>query len=359
MARAANDIDFWRGLALIEIFINHIPGNFYEQFTHKAVSVSDSAELFVFLAGWSLKYVMGPAADPTPTGRLIARLVFRAYKLFSAHILIVMLAIAMLAGAARLLGNPLILEWVNAAAVFYEPIETHVGLVLLSHQLGYFDILPLYIVLLLVSPVIAILHRHSPSAVLLISFTIYMYAVVTETTIPTWPTEGEWFFNPLCWQFDFVLGFSMAQKTGPSAWVHRNLSWIRIVAIPLVIAGGLLRWYGPEIDPTTVPEPHLLFVDAKSFLSPMRIVQFLLLVAAFSAFYPVVARWLPRLVTSLSLLGRNSLLVFCLGSLMSLALQIGRFAMRGGAGFDTAAVVGGIAVMFTAASAFEWLERKR
>ena len=51
MPRAINVVDFWRGFALVEIFVNHIPGNVYEQFTHKALSLSDSAELFVFLAG--------------------------------------------------------------------------------------------------------------------------------------------------------------------------------------------------------------------------------------------------------------------------------------------------------------------
>ena len=54
MTRQANAIDFWRGFALVSIFINHIPGVFYERLTHRNFSISDSAELFVFLAGWSL-----------------------------------------------------------------------------------------------------------------------------------------------------------------------------------------------------------------------------------------------------------------------------------------------------------------
>ena len=55
MVRQANPVDFWRGLALIAIFINHIPGIYYSQFTHAAYSISDSADLFVFLAGWALR----------------------------------------------------------------------------------------------------------------------------------------------------------------------------------------------------------------------------------------------------------------------------------------------------------------
>ena len=48
MRRQANPIDFWRGLVLVFIFINHIPGTYYSRFTHADYSISDSADLFVF-----------------------------------------------------------------------------------------------------------------------------------------------------------------------------------------------------------------------------------------------------------------------------------------------------------------------
>ncbi|MDR3494106.1 MAG: OpgC domain-containing protein [Ancalomicrobiaceae bacterium] len=359
MARAINAIDYWRGFALVEIFINHIPGNYYEQFTHKAISISDSAELFVFLAGWSLKYVVGPPEDPRPASRLVAKLFHRAFTLYAAHILIVMLAIAMLAAASRLLGNSLILEWFNAAAVFYDPVDTHVGLVLLTHQLGYFDILPLYIVLLLISPGVALIHRHWPKLLLPISLTIYFASLVTETTFRTWPTAGEWFFNPLCWQLDFVLGFILARQQGPGGWVRSNLGWIRIVAVPLVIAAAVARLANLSIDPTQVPEPHLLFVDAKSFLSPIRMVQFLALVAAMSNIFPFLASWLRPVVVVCSLFGRHSLLVFCIGSLLSLGGQITRFAFNAGIAMDTIYILTGILLMFSAAALAEWWGRVR
>ena len=72
MTRQPNAIDFWRGFALITIFINHIPGLYFEVFTHKNYSISDCADLFVFLAGWALRLAVGPADDPTPTGRVLS-----------------------------------------------------------------------------------------------------------------------------------------------------------------------------------------------------------------------------------------------------------------------------------------------
>lgn len=359
MPRAANAVDFWRGFALVEIFVNHIPGNVWEQFTHKTLSQSDSAELFVFLAGWSLKHVVGPPEDPRPTLQLIMRLFLRAGKLYAAHMVIVMAAIAMLATASIVLDNPLLLEWFNASAVFTAPVEAHIGLVFLTYQLGYFDILPLYVVLLFASPFVALLERRLPSALLPVSAAIWLVCLVGQFTFATWPTQGEWFFDPLCWQFDFVLGFALARAQGVGGWVRDHLGLVRWIALPVIAFAAWARYFGWEIDPTMVPEPHLLFVNDKSFLTPTRIGQFLLLVALASALWDPIERHLPTLGRSLSLLGRNSLLVFCIGSLLSLAAQILRFASRGGVVWDTVIVGSGLAILFAAAAVADWWERQR
>lgn len=357
MPRPANAVDFWRGFALISIFINHIPGISYAHLTHGNISLSDSADLFVFLAGWSLRHVVGRPEDPMPTSQLVFRLGGRALTLYAAHMLIVMIAIAMLALTARTLDNPLLLEWHNAAAVFFDPVDTHIGLVLLSHQLGYFDILPLYVVLLLTAPVIAIIHRTAPNWLLPISLAIYFAALVLQITVPTWPTEGQWFFNPLCWQAVFVLGFVLSRARGPGGWVAANISWLRLIAWPIVVAAALVSWNEAWPDPTKVPDPKLLFIPGKTFATPVRLVQFLALVAAFSVVYPYIARALPLLVNFFSMLGRNSLEVFCVGSLLSLAGQIVRFLLKGSLMVDTGLVVIGIIILGAVAWMAEWRRR--
>src|SRR5262245_21930049 len=145
MTRQANPIDFWRGFALVSIFINHIPGTYFTRFTHADYSISDSADLFVFLAGWALRYVVGTPERQLPVWYLALRLGGRAVQIYAAQILTTMIAIAMLAGVALWHDNPLLLEWHNATAVFQDPVATHVGMALLTHQLGYFNILPLYV----------------------------------------------------------------------------------------------------------------------------------------------------------------------------------------------------------------------
>jgi hypothetical protein len=357
MARPSNAIDFWRGFALVSIFINHIPGLLYERFTHRNLSLSDSADLFVFLAGWSLRYVVGRPEDSTPASQLMLRLGARAFTLYTAHLLIVMIAIALLAFSARVLENPLLLEWHNAAAVFSDPADTHIGLVLLSHQLGYFDILPLYVVLLLVAPGVALVHRAAPHMLLPISLAIYLLALVFQLNLPTWPTEGQWFFNPLCWQAVFVLGFAMSRERGPGGWTRANIGWLRRIALPIVIAGAIIVWFRWWPDPTKVPQPKLLFIADKTFETPIRLIQFLALIALFSAFYPSLAKVASRPVDYLSLLGRNSLHVFCAGSVLSLAAQILRFHFRGGFVVDTLLLLIGVVLMGVVAWLAEWRDR--
>jgi hypothetical protein len=359
MVRQANPVDFWRGLALVFIFVNHIPGIYYSRFTHAHYSLSDSADLFVFLAGWALRLLVGTPQHRQSTWYLVLRLGGRAITLYAAQIMITMIAIAMLAACALLLNNPLLLEWHNAAAVFHDPVTTHVGLAIITHQLGYFDILPLYVVLMLMAPFIAIVDRYAPHMVLPLSLLLYCITLTFQISIPTWPVEGQWFFNPLAWQLVFVLGFVLAREDGLGGFVRRHIVAIRWLSVPIVLAALTLVLTGWWWDPTKVPQPRLFFLVDKTFMTPMRLIQFLALVAVMSATYPYIVRAWKGLVDFLSMLGRNSLYVFCVGSILSLAGQIIRYIYQGNFFIDTAVVICGIAIMALAAWLPEWRDQVR
>lgn len=68
-------VDFIRGLALIFIFWDHIPGNFLGNVTLRTVGFSDAAEVFVFLAGYASALAYG------------GRLAQRGYFVTALHIL--------------------------------------------------------------------------------------------------------------------------------------------------------------------------------------------------------------------------------------------------------------------------------
>jgi hypothetical protein len=358
MPREANAVDFWRGFALVSIFINHVPGIYYERLTHRNLSFSDSAELFVFLAGWSLGLlVAGNGLGKTGAMPVAFRLGGRSIQIYTAHIVISGLALGMLAGVAYLTDTPLILEWHNAAAFFQDPAHTQIGIVLLTHQLGYFDILPLYVVLMLIAPTFVIIDRFAPHLLVPLSLALYFSALIVPFTAPTWPVEGQWFFNPFTWQALFVLGFVLSRDEGLGHFVRCNISRIRLVSAPIVALAAFVAWFGLYPDPTKFPEPKLLFLHGKSFLTPVRLLQFLALAAVFSAAYPMIARFAYWLTGPLSRLGRNSLNVFCVGSLLSLGGQIVRFLYSGSLLADTIVVVVGVALLWLTAWLSEWRQR--
>lgn len=357
--RTANEIDFWRGLALVSIFINHIPGFTFERLTHRNYGLSDSAELFVFLAGWALRYIATSAHEPLGLTRLVLRFGARAVALYAAQILITMLAIALIAVAALSLDNPLLLEWHNAMAVFQDPVQTHLGLVLLTHQLGYFDILPLYVVLMAAAPAMAVVFRLAPRLLLPISIAIYGLALTFRINLPTWPVEGVWFFNPFAWQLIFVLGFEMGGATGLGGFVRRHLRWIRPLAVLVVAAGAVAALSDYEPDPTRVPDPKLFFVFDKTYLPPARLLHFLATAATFAGAFVYVARFVPPVARFLSMLGRNSLNVFCVGSLLSLSGQLLRVALGGSFWVDFTVLILGICVLGCTGWVSEWRDRFR
>jgi hypothetical protein len=359
MVRPANPVDFWRGLALVFIFVNHIPGIYFSRFTHFHYSLSDSADLFVFLAGWGMRLMVGTPERRQSTWYLVLRLGGRTVTLYAAQIMITMIALAILAGCALLLNNPLLLEWHNAAAVFHDPVPTHIGLAVLTHQLGYFDILPLYVAIMIMAPGIAVVDRYAPWAVLPLSLLIYAITLAFQISIPTWPVEGYWFFNPLAWQLVFVLGFVLARDDGVGGFVRRHIVAIRWIALPIVLVALLCMLTGWWWDPTKVPRPRLFFLIDKAFVTPPRLIQFLALIAVMSATYPYILRASKSVVDFLSMLGRNSLYVFCVGSILSLVGQIIRYIYQGNFFIDTAVVVCGIAIMALAAWLPEWRETIR
>ena len=46
-------LDFFRGLALFCIFLDHLPNNILAHFTFQSVMLADAAEVFILISGYT------------------------------------------------------------------------------------------------------------------------------------------------------------------------------------------------------------------------------------------------------------------------------------------------------------------
>ena len=201
------DIDFWRGAVLIVILIDHMPGNPLEHFTPRNFGLSDSAEAFVFLSGLTVGLIYMPRARKYGLEPVAGGCLRRALKIHGVHMALTLGARIVFGGAYLMSGVGDLIEAHGRASVFGSPADGLLGLALLSHQLGYFNILPLYVILMLWAPVALAMARLAPLLALVVSGGLYAAARMFGLNLPNWPEAGGWFFNPIAWQSVFLSGW--------------------------------------------------------------------------------------------------------------------------------------------------------
>ncbi|HEY1781679.1 MAG TPA: OpgC domain-containing protein [Roseiarcus sp.] len=318
-ANRIRDIDFWRGAVLIAILIDHIPGNPLENWTPRNFGLSDSAEAFVFLSGLSVGLIYLPRARKYGIEPVAGGCFRRALKLYGVHIALTLAALSVFGAAYWLSGLPDLISAHGRSYVFGSPSNGLMGLALLSHQLGYFNILPLYVVLMLWAPVVLALALRGPWLALAVSVGLYAAARAFGLNLPNWPQTGGWFFNPIAWQLIFTLGLVSAVLWRDG--LPRPAPWLVALSAAAVVGAALIvtDWGGFAPGLRDSATAHLDV--AKQDLGLARLVHFVALAyliamaTAFGRFVaPVVRGAFGNAVQSL---GRNSLAVFAAGSILS------------------------------------------
>ena len=351
-------LDFFRGLALVCIFIDHIPENYLSYFTISATGFFDAAEVFIFISGFTAALVYGRTL--ATRGALIAsvQVLRRAWQLYVAHIFLFMIFIAEVSYTVKTFNTPMYNEEMGVGDFLEHPHIAVVQALLLQFQPTYLDILPLYIVMLLIFPIVLLGLRWRAAAVLTISALIYVFVQITGFDVPAYPAGIVWTFNPLAWQFLFVLGAALGRGEAQSAGRARFVEFALWPALAIAAAALLIRlswtFHGIWEAVPAVLERQLWPIN-KSNLSPLRLVSFFALVMLMARWVPPQARFMQaRMARPLVLCGRHSLEIFCLSILLS---ALGHFLMSEiNAGFtmQVATNVVGIAVMCLTAWMLDW-----
>lgn len=314
-------LDFFRGLALIFIFIDHISENLLSYTTIQAVQFFDAAEVFIFISGYTAALVYGGTLATQGPLFATARILNRAWQLYVAHIFLFVMFIAEVSYTVITFNNPMYNDEMRVGDFLQEPHVAIVKALLLEFQPTFLDILPLYIVLLVAFPLILFGLRLQPLIVLLPSLVLYLIVQVTNLSVPAYPEGHVWYFNPLAWQFLFTVG-ALLGLPGGSGW--RRSGWERAL-LPLAVivaAAGFVIKLSWTVHGLWDPFPGLFLKELwpvnKNNLSPVRLIPFFSMVVIVAALVPADAIMF-RLTAAkpVILCGQQSLEIFCLGILLS------------------------------------------
>ncbi len=323
-------VDFWRGVCLLMIFVDHIPGNPVSMLTLRSWAFADAAEVFVFLAGISaiLAFDRYFRYGGFVCGCL--RVAKRTWQLFRAHVLLVFALSLVIATAGLFTDSKPIMEQMNFSPFFVETEVAILRIVKLQYMPNLTDVLPIYVVFIGMLPLLWLLMEFSPYAALAASGALWAVANITGQSLPNYPEGVTWFFNPLAWQFMFVSGAVLARVRGSAVTLLRSRLLLGAAAVFLIVSIlAVAPWINIQAlsDDRIVPARFLPAND-KTNLSLVRIVNFFALVLVSSRLLRRdSAFWKRRLSRMIATVGRHALPIYCAGVVMALAGQI-FFGMR-------------------------------
>jgi hypothetical protein len=331
-ARSPRDLrlDFFRGLALLFIFIDHIPNNFLSNATLHSVAFCDAAEVFVFISGYAASLAYGRLLGSDGFAITTVRIYHRVWQLYVAHIFVFAVFAAVVSYSIVVVDDPSYTDSFKIAEFLDNPYVAIGQVLILRFQPQYLDILPLYIVLLSVFPlVLAAIARH-PLLALVPSAALYAVTQAMGWQVHGYPEGATWFFNPLAWQFLFVIGAIAGYSR------VRGVQWLpngnRLFRFAMMTAGvAALVSFSWMVQSLFTDAPDVLFtalapyVGNKSNLDPMRLASFLALALVTARLVrPGSAVLATRPAGWLIACGQSSLYIFCFGILLAV---LGQFVL--------------------------------
>ncbi|MEF7613217.1 OpgC domain-containing protein [Aquincola sp. MAHUQ-54] len=313
------ELDALRGLMLVLMTVTHLPTRLASPLGQPLGFVS-AAEGFVLLSAFMAGMVYTARERREGGSAMSEAFLKRALKIYACQIALLVFLMTVIAVLGWITGQ----EAIDNLIGFYldRPLAALLSGLLLIYSPPLLDILPIYIVFMLASPVLLLhgLHR-GWGGILTVSVLLWFAAqfdlglFVYETAsaiapIPV-PFQQTGAFEIWGWQFLWVLGLWMGSAqadarpdTPPTVFPR----WMVHTAIGIALIGFVWRHV---IGQTPFPgQPQLAPLLDKWHLGPLRVFNFFALLVLAMHFAPFLRRHLPRLPV-LETLGRASLPVFC------------------------------------------------
>lgn len=258
---------------MLIILFAHIPVNGWTLWIPARFGFSDATEIFVFCSGLASALAFG--ATFATRGWLLGagRIAHRVWQVYWAHVGVFLVTAALLVAIERsgvgaegvsYLHRPLVTPFLDRTQ------EALLGLLTLSYVPGLFDILPMYLVILAMIPVVMLLSSFGGGA----AVAAFVLVVWLAANLAGWArmageivaaggalgplgalaaAAGErfawmnfpatpwgantWYFNPFGWQILFFAGFAFGMgwlAAPPRSAALRRLAWaVLLLSVPL------------------------------------------------------------------------------------------------------------------------------
>ena len=295
--------DAIRGLLLISMAAVHVP-TLVSHFLHEPLGFMSDAEGFIFLSASMAGLAYGKTYRQTDWSAMSRRVWQRARQIYLIH-LAVILPVVLIAWAFAAQITPLANHFHD---FLVHPWGSLALIPLLLHQPPLFDILPLYIILLSVTPLLlALARRRGWGIVLAVSAFGWLAAQFKLDTRfisnPSGLLPLRWgSFDLLAWQLVWVGGLALGESSLRRPVLSGKWRFgLAAISVPIAVAGFLARHGFLSLNPDC-----FLWID-KWTLGPLRLLNFARWVALLLAWNPRVPA---RLLAPVALLGRHSLAVF-------------------------------------------------
>jgi len=344
-------LDLYRGLALWLIFLGHVPGTFFNRIAPWNYGFSDPAEVFIFVSGYANAYVYGRVMEQRGFLVASAQIVRHVFKTYVAQVFLFVVLISEVFWLSQ--GSHRFDDAANIRILHERPDESLLAVMQLKFMPVNMDVLPLYIVVLGVSPLILWLLRKAPALALAVAVGIYAAANLLGLNFPSFP-YGHWYFNPLAWQLLFVIGAWCGLGAADWVWMlaRSRLALIVAAVYALSIFAVFIGW--DRLGLGTVPD-WITHVFGKTNLGVLRLLHFLALAVVVDWLIPSDwSRLTSRVAHPLILCGQHSLEVFCLGVTLAFVGQVAVVGVPGSFLVRLLVSVAGIVVMVGVGALLSW-----
>ena len=319
------------------ILIAHITDNPWTLWIPARFGFSDATEVFVFCSGMASAIAFGGVFARAGWAMGTFRIAYRVWQVYWVHlgVFLATLALMLVLNATGLFPRDEV-DALNLYPFLDDTGPNLIGLLTLTYVPNYFDILPMYLVILALIPVMMALARLDVRLAMAASIVLWG-AAGAGLNLPAelWfaePSERGWFFNPFAWQLLFFSGFALMAGWLPRPPLRRSLIWIAVAMVVLSVPFAWQRIIVLSDTIQTLRQDGVALIDKTNF-GLLRYLHFLALAyLAWILAGPAGSRlrhggWAGEVIALVVRVGQQSLAVFAaslvlarlLGAILELA----------------------------------------